>query len=379
MQFIDLKAQFAHIEDKVRARMDAVLAHGGFVMGPEVKELEAALSDFCGAKHSIACANGTDAITLALMALGVGPGDAVFVPSFTFTATAEAVLLLGAAPVFCDVDKQTFNMDIASFEEQLAWVKAEGKLKPRVIMPVDLFGWPADYDAFNAIAAREGMTVIADSAQGFGGAIGDRRAGALATLTTTSFFPAKPLGCYGDGGAIFTDDDALADLLRSIRVHGKGEDKYDIVRIGMNSRLDTLQAAILLEKLAVFGDELVARDRAARAYDDRLSRINSVTVPFRPAGMTCAWAQYTLQVDDRDALQAHLKAQGIPSAIYYPMPMHLQTAYKASGRGEGSLPNAEYLAGKVLSLPMHPYLSDADIDKVCAGVESFYAGQEAAQ
>lgn len=374
--FIDLKAQYARLKDDIDRRIHTVLDHGGFIMGPEVGELEKALAAFAGAAHCITCANGTDALTIALMAKGVGPGDAVFCPSFTFTATAEAVLLLGASPVFVDVDEDSFNIDLADLERRIAAVRAEGKLRPAAIMPVDLFGRPADYPAINAIAAREGLWVLADAAQGFGGSLNGKRVGSLADITSTSFFPAKPLGCYGDGGAVFTDDAGLAKVMESIRVHGKGGDKYDIIRVGLNSRLDTIQAAVLLVKLAAFPAELEARERVAQAYDRAFADLPGVIVPARMPGATSAWAQYTLRLTNgkRDQVAAALKAQGVPSAVYYPRPMHLQTAYVGLGGGAGSLPVSERLSAEVLSLPMHPDLDEATTDKICSALRGAIAG-----
>ena len=366
MQFIDLAAQQARIKDRLDARIQKVLAHGGYIMGPEVKEFEAALARFSGVKHALGCANGTDALQLALMALGAKPGDAVFCPTFTFAAPAEIVPMFGATPVFVDVLEDSFNIDPASLERAIAEARRLG-LRPAGVIPVDLFGLPADYDAIEAIAAREGLWIVADSAQGYGALYRGRRTGSIGTIATTSFFPAKPLGCYGDGGAVFTDDDDLARLLDSLRVHGKGGDKYDNVRIGLNSRLDTLQAAILLEKLAIYEDEIAMRQVVARRYANALS--NLIATPSVPEGCTSVWAQYTLKAQDgaqRDRIMAALKAEGIPSMVYYPRPLHTQTAYAAYPRDPAGLPVAEDLAGRVFSLPMHPYLGEADQDRVIA-------------
>src|SRR5690606_14554935 len=310
-------------------------------------------------------ANGTDAIQIGLMALGVGPGDAVFVPSFTYTATAEVILLLGAQPIFVDVDAATFNIDFDDAEAAIERVRKEGALRPAALLTVDLFGQPVDYDRARALANKHGLAFISDAAQGFGASYNGRRVGSdLADITTTSFFPAKPLGCYGDGGAIFTGDARLAEATRSICLHGKGEKKYDVVRLGVNSRLDTLQAAVLLPKLAIFADEIERRHRIATAYTERLR--GKIATPMMPSGTDrFAWAQYTIKVEERDAVQAHLRAAGIPTNIYYPKPMHLQPAYYEFGGGEGSLPNSEDLSRTVLSLPMHPYLSADEIDRVC--------------
>ena len=368
MQFIDLKSQYAELKGDIDARIHAVLDRQAFIQGPEVRELEEALAAFSGAKRVVTCANGTDALQLALMALEIGPGDAVFVPSFTYTATAEVILLLGAKPVFVDSDPETFNIDFDSAEAAIERTRAEGALRPAALMTVDLFGMPVDYDRARAVADKHGLAFISDAAQGFGADYKGRRVGSgLADITTTSFFPAKPLGCYGDGGAVFTDDDRLADVIRSICLHGKGEAKYDVVRVGVNSRLDTLQAAILLPKLAAFADELEKRHAVANAYAERL-RNHVVTPILAEDGARFAWAQFTIKVEDRDGVQARLKEAGVPSNVYYPRPMHLQPAYLDYGAGEGSLPVAERLSHEVLSLPMHPYLTTAEIDQVCDAV-----------
>ena len=324
--FIDLDAQRRRLGERIPRAIERVLSHGGFIMGPEVAELERRLAAFCGAGQCVSCANGTDALQLVLMAEGVGPGDAVFVPAFTFVATAEVVPPTGATPVFVDVRAGDFTLDPASLEAAVGHARALG-LKPRMVIAVDLFGHPADYQAIAAIAGREGMVVLADAAQGFGATYRGGTVGTLAAWTTTSFFPAKPLGCYGDGGAVFTDDPGRAELLRSLRVHGKGQDKYDNVRIGVNSRLDTLQAAILLEKLAIFADEIAA-----------------------------------------------CRAAGVPTAIYYPIPLHRQTGYLAHPTAPGGLPVSERLARQVVSLPMHPYLDEATQDRVIAAVRAGLGG-----
>jgi dTDP-4-amino-4,6-dideoxygalactose transaminase len=370
MQFIDLGAQQERIKDKIDARIQTVLEHGKYIMGPEVKEFEAGLRSFCGARHALGCANGTDALQLALMALGVSRGDAVFCPSFTFAATAEVVPFMGAVPVFVDVDPVSFNMCPKSLERAITHARTLG-LNPSTVIPVDLFGLPADYDAIEAIARAEGLKIIADSAQGFGATYKGRTTGAIGDIATTSFFPAKPLGCYGDGGAVFTNDDGYATLLESFRVHGKGSDKYDNVRVGANSRLDTLQAAILLEKLAIYGDEIAARQQVAARYAAGLSDI--VDVPQVPEDCVSVWAQYTLQLrpnQDRAQLQAALKNAGVPSVVYYPMPLHMQTAYRDFPRDPEGLAVSEGLAGNVLSLPMHPYLSTDDQDQVITAIQN---------
>lgn len=367
MQFIDLKTQYAELKADIDARIKAVLDSQAFIQGAEVRELEEALAEFSGARRVVTCANGTDALQLALMALEIGPGDAVFVPSFTYTATAEVILLLGARPVFVDSDPQTYNIDFESAESIIERTRREGKLRPAALLTVDLFGQPVDYDRARALANRFNLAFISDAAQGFGADYKGRRVGSsLADITTTSFFPAKPLGCYGDGGAIFTDDDRLADVIRSICLHGKGEAKYDVVRVGVNSRLDTLQAAILLPKLAVFAEELEKRHAVANAYIERLK--GYVATPLPAGNGRFAWAQFTIKVENRDAVQARLTAAGVPSNVYYPRPMHLQPAYVEYGEGKGSLPKAEHLSQVVLSLPMHPHLSLNEIDKVCSAV-----------
>ena len=325
ISFNDLKAQQARIRDRLDAALNRVLAHGQYIMGPEVAELEERLSAFCGAPHTVACASGTDALALALMALGVRRRDAILVPTFTFAATAEMVPLLGAVPVFLDVDPDSFNLDPAALGAGITVARRAG-LRPVGIIAVDLFGQPANYDAIHEVAQAHDLWVIADAAQSFGASWHDRKVGTLAKLTTTSFFPAKPLGCYGDGGAVFTDDPQLAAVIRSLRVHGQGEDKYDNVRIGINGRLDTLQAAVLLTKLEIFADEIQARQRAAVRYHELLA--GSVAAPSLRAGASSTWAQYTIRSPHRDALRSRLAAAGIPTAVYYPRPLHLQTAYR---------------------------------------------------
>lgn len=365
--FIDLAAQQARIRDRLDQAIAGVLDHGAYIFGPEVAELERQLAAFCGAKHCITCANGTDALQLVMMAEGVGPGDAVFVPAFTFVASAEILPPLGAVPFFVDVREKDFNLDPASLEKAVAEARAMG-LRPRAVVAVDLFGHPADYDAIRALAEREGMIVVADAAQGFGGSYKGTRVGNLGDYTTTSFFPAKPLGCYGDGGAIFTNSDEAAELLKSLRFHGKGSDKYDNVRIGLNSRLDTLQAAILLEKLAIFPSELEARDRVAARYTAALG--NTAETPRVADGCSSAWAQYTLIVEDRDALMAACKEKGVPTAVYYPVPMNRQTGYKACPVVSGGVPVSERLAATVVSLPMHPYLAEEQQNHIIEVVQA---------
>ncbi|SMQ69063.1 dTDP-4-amino-4,6-dideoxygalactose transaminase [Altererythrobacter xiamenensis] len=369
--FTGLEVQKDRLRHQIDARISKVLDHGKFIMGPEVGEFEAELSKFCGAQHSIGVANGTDALQIALMALGIEAGDRVFVPSFTYTATAEVILVLGGVPVFVDVDPVTFNIDADDLVEKISQVKASGH-RALCVIGVDLFGLPADWEAINAICAEHGLASIADSAQSFGAALADGRSvGTLAQITTTSFFPAKPLGCYGDGGAIFSQDEDLAAVMRSIRVHGSGQQKYETVRVGMNSRLDTLQAAVLLSKIEVFGEEIRRRNELADYYSAALGDV--CEVPQKPAGVTSAWAQYTIRSSERDALQQHLNNEGIPTAIYYPLPMHLQKAYAQFGDGEGSLMQSENASREVLSLPMNPYWATQEADMVIAAVKSFLA------
>ena len=356
--FIDVAAQRQRLGKSIDEAVSRVLAHCQFINGPEVTALEAELARFSGARHVIACASGTDALLMVLMARKLGPGDAVLCPSFTFCATGEAVALIGATPVFVDVDEANFNMDAASLERGVATARRLG-LKPRAVIPVDLFGQSADHDAIGAIAAAEGLFVLDDAAQGFGASYKGRRLGTFGHATATSFFPAKPLGCFGDGGAILTDDDELAERLRSIRVHGQGSDKYDNVRLGLTARLDTMQAAILIEKLRIFEDEIAARNEVAERYARGLG--NVVTVPRLAEGCTSVWAQYTIRLPkgaNRDGFAAALKAQGIPTAIYYPKSMHQQTAYRDFPVADGGLPVSERLSDDVISLPMHAYLDE---------------------
>ncbi len=354
MKFIDLESQYIHLKDKIDQRIQDVLNHGQYIMGPEVKELEQKLAEYVGVKHVITCANGTDALTLAMMVLDVKDGDAVFCPTFTFFATAEVIAYEGATPVFVDSDADTFNICPQNLELQIQKVIAEGKLNPKAIIAVDLFGLPANYPEIEKIAEEYDLKLIEDAAQGFGGSINGKRAGSFGDIATTSFFPAKPLGCYGDGGAVFTNNDKYAELLRSYRVHGKGKDKYDNVRIGMNSRLDTIQAAILLEKLAVFPTELEARNNAAEKYTSELK--SKYKVPLVPEGYVSSWAQYTLQADNRDSEMAHYRAKGVPTMVYYGTCMHNQTAFTYLGYNDEDFPVSSRIAKAVFSLPMHAYL-----------------------
>ena len=369
MEFRDLKHQYRVLQKDIDQAVHDVMASGAFIMGPQVRSLEAELADYVGVKHCLTCANGTDALTLALKAWGIGPGDAVFVPDFTFFSSAEVVPLEGATPVFVDVCEETFNIDAADLERAVKDVLTEGRLRPRVVVAVDLFGLPADYQAIRAVADRYGLLVLEDGAQGFGGTIDGKRTCSFGDIATTSFFPAKPLGCYGDGGAVFTDNDEWAALIESYRIHGKGSFKYDNVRIGMNSRLDTLQAAILQVKLRAFIDyELDAVNVAAERYTELLE---GLATPVIPEGFRSSWAQYTLRFagrEERDAVQAALKAAGIPAMVYYPKPMHLQTAFAQTPDQVGGdvCPVATSLCDRVLSVPMHPYLTREEIVKICS-------------
>jgi UDP-2-acetamido-2-deoxy-ribo-hexuluronate aminotransferase len=409
MDFIDLAAQQRRISDKLNANIAQVLAHGQYINGPEVKKLEETLAGYVGVKHAVGCASGTDALLMALMALGVGPDDAVFTTPFTFIATAEVISLVGATPVFVDIDPVTFNIDPVKLEEAIVAAKAKvaappsfapgiaaiqaafpdrriidrratdrrrreertatvGPLRPRAIIPVDLFGLPADYDTISAIAERHGLVVIEDAAQGFGGLYKGKRACAFGQIACTSFFPAKPLGCYGDGGMCFTNNERIDQILRSIRVHGQGSDKYENVRIGINGRLDTLQAAILLAKFELFPEEIDLRQQVAERYNTLLAG-SAVVTPAIPAGYGSAWAQYSLLARDseaRAALMAAIKRAGVPTAIYYPKPLHRQTAFASLGGREGAFPVSEAFAGRIFSLPMHPYLSADDQSRIAA-------------
>ena len=358
IQFIDLKAQQAVIRPLLDQAVSRVLDHGHYIMGPEVKKFENDLKTFCGAPYALSCSDGTDALSLCLRAKNIGPGDAIFVPTFTFAATAEVVSWVGATPVFVDVLEDTYNLDTESLEAAIQVAKNLG-LKLKGIIAVDLFGQPADYDAIQEIANHYGMWVMADAAQSFGAIYKNRKVGCLAEMTTTSFFPAKPLGCYGDGGAVFTNDRDLMEILQSLRIHGKGSDKYDNIRIGLNSRLDTIQAAILVEKLKIFSHEIAARNRVAKIYNEGLK--NHVRTPYVPDDVTSVWAQYTVNLEskDRTAIMSRMKEVGVPTMIYYIKPLHLQTAYSHYPRAP-HLSVSERLASQVLSLPMHPYLSEED-------------------
>lgn len=366
MGFRDLKKQYRVLKPQMDAAVEQVMTDCNFIGGNQVAELEQALAAYVGVRHCVSCANGTDALTLLMMAWGIGPGDAVFVPDFTFFSTGEIALFAGAAPVFVDVLPATYNMDPASLETAIKAVLKEGRLTPRVVIPVDLFGLPADFASIRPVAEKYGLRILEDGAQGFGGSLHGQKSCGLADAGTTSFFPAKPLGCYGDGGAVFLNDDETAALLRSIRVHGKGGMKYDNVRLGMNSRLDTIQAAILQVKFAAFQScELEAVNRAAARYTERLA--GNVVTPVVPEGVSSSWAQYTVQLKDRetrDRVQAELKAGGIPTMVYYPKPMHRQEAFGGKGCYV-PCPQTERLCDTVLSLPIHPYLTEEDTETIC--------------
>lgn len=373
MEFRDLKRQYQVLKPQMDAAMLEVAENCNFISGKQVTELEQQLAEYVGVKHCVTCGNGTDALTLVMMAWDIKAGDAVFVPTFTFFASAEVVAFEGATPVFVDVDERTFNVDPVKLEEAIEQVKKEGKLNPRAVIAVDLFGQPADYTKIEEICKKHGLLLLEDGAQGFGGKIGDRTACSFGDAAATSFFPAKPLGCYGDGGAVFTNDDEMADYMRSIRVHGKSPaDKYDNLRIGLNSRLDTIQAAVLKVKLQAFKDhELESVNRAAKLYDEYLG--NVVKTPVVPEGFYSSWAQYTLILDSKEQrthLQKELKEQGIPTMVYYPKPMHLQGAFADLGYKKGDFPVAESLCERVLSLPMHSYLNEEDIRFVANAVKA---------
>jgi UDP-2-acetamido-2-deoxy-ribo-hexuluronate aminotransferase len=373
--FLDLKAQQERIGADLRRRVDAVLAHCQFILGPEVAQLEQALASFCGAKHCVTISSGTDALQIAMMAEGIGCGDAVFLPAFTYTATAEVPLLLGATPVFVDVDPRTFQIDLAHLEHRIAGVQREGRLRPRAVIGVDLFGQTADWPKLRAVAAREGLFTLDDCAQSFGARLHGRALGAEADATATSFFPSKPLGAYGDGGALFTESEHRAALYRSLRTHGEGTTRYEVLRTGMNGRLDSMQAAVLLAKLAVFEEELATRERIADYYDARLG--DAVAIPARVPESTSAWAIYAILLPDsaaRDRMQAELRDRGVPTAIYYPRPLHLQPAYRGHHDGV-MLPVSEDIATRILSLPIHPDLTEGAMAHVCDSVLAL-AGQD---
>ncbi len=371
MQFIDLAKQQSLIKTNLDKRIQDVLAHGKYIMGPEIREMEAQLAEYVGVKHCVSCSSGTDALLMPLMAWGVGPGDAVFTTPFTFIATAEVVQLLGATPVFVDIDPKTYNISPDLLDKAIQDVIDADELNPKVIIPVDLFGLPADYDAIEAIGQKYGIKILEDAAQGFGGELHGKMACSFGDVGATSFFPAKPLGCYGDGGAIFTDDDELYEKLDSIRVHGKGGHKYDNVRIGINGRMDTLQAAVVLEKFTLFPTEVKQRNEVAAKYNELLG--DDLVTPQVPEGYLSSWAQYCIlakDADDRAALQAKLKDAGIPSAIYYPRPLHQQTAFNHLGYKTGDFPVSEAMSQRIFALPMHPYMDPKDQEKIAEVLKS---------
>ena len=371
IQFIDLRAQQQRILARVQENISRVLAHGQYIMGPEIRDLEERLAGYAGVRHAVSCSSGTDALLMALMAYGVGPGDAIFTSPFTFVATAEVISLLGATPVFVDIEPDTFNIDPDQLEKAITALenkdpqihplpKGFESLMPRGVIPVDLFGQPADYDRINALAAHKGLFVIEDAAQSFGAEYKGKKACSLADVGATSFFPAKPLGCYGDGGMVFTDDDTLFDKMASVRVHGKGSDKYDNVRIGINGRCDTLQAAILLAKFEIFPEEMDLRQVVANRYTSALKENPHIQTPLVREGSLSAWAQYSLVSEKKDSILSALKKAGIPTAVYYPKPLHLQGAYAYLGHKPGDYPVSEDKAEKIFSLPMHPYLTETE-------------------
>ena len=372
MQFRDLKTQYIALKGEMDKAIMDVVASSAYVMGPKIKEMETAFAEYTGMKHCIACNSGTDALLLALMAWDVKPGDAVFVPSFTFFASAEVIAMQGATPVFVDVDKDTFNMDVVDLEKKIEQTLKCGKLTPRVVIAVDLFGLPANFVAIRKVTDKYGLYLLEDGAQGFGGRLNGQKACTFGDIATTSFFPAKPVGCYGDGGAVFTNNDEWAQLIESYHIHGKGSDRYDNIRIGMNSRLDSIQAAILCVKLKAFKDyELDDVNKVAMRYTEKLKDV--VKTPIVPEGFYSSWAQYTIQVENkevRNALQAALKAKDIPTAIYYPIPMHKQTAFNYLNPDDNRCPVSEQLADTVISLPIHPYLPEADQDVICDAIKS---------
>jgi dTDP-4-amino-4,6-dideoxygalactose transaminase len=370
--FIDLKTQYQRVETAVKTGIDAVLEHGAYVMGPEIAELEQRLSSFSAVRHAVGCASGTDALIMALMAFEVGPGDAVFTTPFTFMATAEAIALLGATPVFVDIDPVTFNIDPDDLRRKIGEIKdTRTDLTPKGVIAVDLFGQPADYDRIEPLAHNNGLFLIVDAAQSFGATYKGRPVCSLGDVACTSFFPAKPLGCYGDGGMVFAHNDEMHRLLVSIRVHGMGEDKYENVRLGINGRLDSIQAAVLLAKFAIFPDEIEKRQQAADRYTALLADMDGLTIPTVPEGNTSVWAQYSVLARDgahKDLLMGRLREAGIPTAVYYPRPLHLQKAFAGLKYAKGDLPICENIAGRIFSLPMHPYLSGQDQEAVATAM-----------
>ncbi len=362
IKLLDLQRQYKVLGKKIQANTTRVYKHGQFILGPEILQLEEKLAKYCGAQQAIACSSGTDALLLALMAKDIGPGDAIFTTTFTFVATGEVIARLGARPVFVDIDPDTKNMNPADLEKRIEAVKKEGKWKPRGIITVDLFGLMADYDAIEKIAQKHGLFILEDAAQSFGASYKNRKAGNLGEIAATSFFPAKPLGCYGDGGAIFTNNSGLAEKVRSMRAHGYGSHKYDHVRLGINGRMDTLQAAILLAKLGIFNSEIKKRQGIAKRYNQAFA--GRAQIPLMPTDGTCVWAQYSLMMDNRDAFIAAMQQMKIPTAIYYPIPLHRQVVFQSLGYQKMDFPVAESVAERIVSLPIHPYLKDAEINRI---------------
>lgn len=365
MNFIDLNAQYQILKDDISKRINRVLDSGAYIMGSEIKELESQLAQYCGTKYCVSCSNGTDALLIPLMAWNIGRGDAVFTSPFTFIATAEVIQLLGATPIFVDIDKETYNIDVDLLEKAIQKVLEEGKLNPKAIIPVDLFGICADYDKINTIAKKYNLLVLEDAAQSFGATYNSKKSCSFGDCAATSFYPAKPLGCYGDGGAIFTNNDELYEKLISIRVHGQGDDKYNNVRIGINGRLDTIQAAILLSKLSIFDKEIAERNRVANRYTNNLKNILKTPIIFE--NYSSVWAQYSVLAksnEERTKIMDLLKEQKIPTVIYYPKPLHLQTAFENLNYNFGDFPISENISSRIFSLPMHPYLSDNEVDKI---------------
>ena len=371
IQFVDLKAQKERIGRDMDRAVQHVLDHGKYIMGPEIGQLEQELSAFTGSKYVVACSSGTDALLMALMAAGVGPGDAVFTTPFTFIATAEVITLLGAVPVFVDIDEETLNISADQLERKINEYIARGSgFHPKCVIPVDLFGLPADYEKIDRIARKYGMHVIEDAAQSLGSEINGKRVGTFGDIAATSFFPAKPLGCYGDGGAVFTSDSSVCEIIKSIRVHGSGSDKYSNVRVGLNARMDTIQAAVLLEKLKIFDEELYKRREIAARYTDRLKDIAGMRLQKIPSGCKSAWAQFSIICENRDLMMEKLKEKGIPCAVYYPTPLHLQKAFSNLGYRPGDFPVSEEISGKIFSIPMHPYLTENQVDYICDHVSA---------
>lgn len=374
MNFIDLQSQYNILKETINNNIHKVLDHGAYIMGPEINELEKQLADYAGVKYAVSCSNGTDALLMPLMAWGIGPGDAVFTSPFTFIATAEVVQLLGATPIFVDINPETFNIDPDKLNLEIEKVKSAGLLTPKAIIPVDLFGLCSDYNRIDEIAKRHSLVVLEDAAQSFGAEYNGKKSCSFGDCAATSFYPAKPLGCYGDGGAIFTDDKELYDILTSIRVHGQGSDKYNNVRIGINGRLDTMQAAVLLAKLTVFEDEVKKRNEAAKKYSEKLQDV--LKVPVIPQEYLSVWAQYSLLAESneqRTEIMQYLKSHGIPTVIYYPKPLHLQTAFENLKYNTGDFPISESIAERIFSLPMHPYLTNEEIDTICDRIREFFA------